>query len=71
MKKLLLGLGLILLGGTTYWTTRPDVFDTGSTLLAEGTAVHLLEGLDTDTLPEGWLHRTFFRIPATDYEMTR
>lgn len=71
MKKIVLALGVILFGGATYWTMRPDAFDTGAPLLAQGKAVHLLEGLNTDTLPEGWVHRTFFRIPATEYQMTK
>lgn len=71
MKKLLLGLAIILVGGAAYWTTRPDPFETGAPLLANGKAVHLLDGLDTDTLSAGWVHRTFFRIPPTDYRMTK
>lgn len=71
MKKLVLGLGVVILGGFLFWVTRPDAFDTGRPLLANGNAVHLLEGLNTENLPEGWVHRRFFRIPATEYQMTK
>lgn len=71
MTRLFLGLSVIFLCGAAYWTTRSAAFDTGAPLVANGAEVHLLDGLTTDTLPSGWVHRTFLRIPPTHYEMTQ
>lgn len=71
MKKLSLILAVIILGtGGAYWMLKPSPYDTGSPLLSNGEPIHLLEGLDTTALPDGWLHQTFFRIAPTEYRMT-
>lgn len=71
MKKLSLILAIVILGtGGAYWILQPSPYDSGSPLLANGTPIHLLEGLNTTDLPDGWLHRKFFRIEPTDYRMT-
>ncbi|SLN52115.1 hypothetical protein PEL8287_02728 [Roseovarius litorisediminis] len=70
MKRLGLVAGLVLFGAALFWMTRPAPYDTGAPLRTSEGPVHLLEGLETEVLPRGWLHRTFFRVTPTQYRMT-
>ncbi len=71
MKRIPLILAVVILGGgSAYWITRPSPYNSGAPLVSNGEPVHLLEGLETEALSDGWLHRTFFRIKPTDYRVT-
>jgi hypothetical protein len=69
MKKLIFLLAIVLTGAAIYWKFRSSPYDTGHPLVTNVGPVNLLKGLDTDTLPEGWVQQTFFRITPTDYRI--
>ena len=71
MKWLVISGALILvIVAWGYSTFRSDVFETGAPLLASNGPVALLnENMSMDALPDGWAHRTFFRVTPTDYKM--
>ncbi len=71
MKWLLIcGLLVLAVAAVGYRALQSDVFDTGSPLrVGEGPLVLLDETLSIDELPQGWAHRSFFRITPTDYKM--
>lgn len=53
-----------------YSVYRTDVFNTGNPLLASSGPVELIDvDFSTDILPDGWVHRTFFRTKPTDYQL--
>jgi len=70
MKKIVLILAVVIICSVAYWMIRPSPYDSGTPLLSNGGSVQLLDGLDTNVLPNGWLHQTFFRITPADYSMT-
>ena len=73
MTRVLILLAIAVAGAAAYWMTRPFSYETGAPLEARTGPVALFDGLDrldTAALPEGWLHRTFFRVPPTEYDLT-
>lgn len=64
---------VVILTGAAWWgysTFGTDSFKTGNPLQASSGPVELIDaGFSTEALPEGWVHRTFFRIEPTDYRM--
>lgn len=71
MKWLVISGALILvIAAWAYSVFRSDAFDTGAPLqVSSGPVALLSEELSADALPEGWAHRTFFRVTPTEYEM--
>lgn len=69
VKKLLGVIAIVILGAGVWWVLRPSAFDTGAPLRSDGTPVDLLSDLDTDTLPQGWVHRTFMTAAAAEYQI--
>lgn len=65
--------GLIGAGYWAYGWWRGKAFDTGAPLLASAALdgrIELIDGdLDVDDLPQGWVHRRFFNVTATDYKL--
>uniref|UniRef100_A0A2A4YQV6 DUF3047 domain-containing protein n=1 Tax=OCS116 cluster bacterium TaxID=2030921 RepID=A0A2A4YQV6_9PROT len=65
--------GLIGAGYAAYGWWRGNPFDTGAPLLASAAQdgrIELIDGeLDVENLPQGWVHRTFFNVTATDYKL--
>ncbi|WP_157736123.1 DUF3047 domain-containing protein [Granulosicoccus antarcticus] len=71
MKKLIIP-GVVIVSGIAwgYSALGSDVFKTGHPLLATSGPVELMDSdFSTEALPDGWAHRTFFRIKPTDYQM--
>lgn len=58
-----------------YTVLRPGGFETGAPLLAtravEGRIALINDDLSVKNLPEGWVHRTFFRVTPTDYVLAQ
>jgi hypothetical protein len=71
MKRALSVICVVALAGIAYWGLRPSPFDSVNPLLSDGAPVHFLDGLDTESLPDGWVLRTFFRVTPADYQMTQ
>ena len=71
MKWLVISGALILaIAAWGYNSFRSDVFNTGAALQSSNGPVALLdENLSMDGLPDGWAHRTFFKVTPTDYKM--
>ena len=71
MKRLLI-LSAVIVSGIVwgYNVSHSDVFKTGNPLLASSGPVELIDvGFSTKVLPDGWVHRTFFRTKPTDYRL--
>lgn len=72
MKRLII-FSAVLIAGVGIWgysVYRTDSFNTGSPLLASSAQVALIDAdFSTQALPDGWVHRTFFRTQPTDYRM--
>ncbi|MDA9865534.1 DUF3047 domain-containing protein [bacterium] len=71
MKKIVTVVLIVGLGIGAWWMTRASDFDTGSPLAFENVDVSLLDDLDTDNLPDGWVHRKFLTVAAADYDMVQ
>lgn len=69
MKRLFGVLAVLILAAGAWWVMRPSGFDTSNPLTSDETSVALLDGLNTDDLPDGWVHRKFLTIAAADYQM--
>ena len=69
MKKILGVILVAVLAGGAWWVMRPSAFDTGNPLTSDGSDINLLNGFDTDNLPDGWVHRTFLTASAAEYKM--
>ena len=69
MKKILGMILVVVLAGGAWWVMRPSAFDTGNPLTSDGSDINLLNGFDTDNLPDGWVHRTFLTASAAEYKM--
>ena len=69
MKKFLFLCAVAILAVGGWWVSRSSGFDTDSPLVENGSPIALLEGLDTDNLPSGWVHRKFLTVKAADYEL--
>lgn len=69
MKKIIAVVVIAGLAGGIWWQTWPSGFDTGAPLLSDGADIELLDGLNTDALPDGWVHRKFLTVAAAEYQM--
>lgn len=69
MKKRIGAAVIAVVAAGAWWTLRPSGFDTDAPLLFSGGDIDLLQGLDTDDLPDGWVHRKFLTVAAADYHM--
>ncbi|MEP5760028.1 MAG: DUF3047 domain-containing protein [Litoreibacter sp.] len=69
MKKIIALIIAVVLAGGIWWVVRPSGFDTGAPLMSGGATIELLNDLDTNDLPEGWVHRKFLTVSSADYRM--
>jgi hypothetical protein len=71
MKKLAFVALVACLALGAWWMMRPSGFDTDAPLMSDGTDIDLLQGLDTNDVSEGWVHRKFLTVAAADYQMVQ